>query len=540
MSLKPLLWKNIEKSEKDDIWPRQVCGASLVYLDDVNKYFLIGGNFNAYENTIKNFQLNKDIISGIDRDINNFDKLDHAKLTYLTDNIYNNQNHKSIEIYVYEQLPEKKWYKVSSTGRVPKARSFQKCVYMKPYIFMFGGLEMGSKGENQSLNELYVLDTINFSWKLIMSKKFPFDRCDFQWIKLDKQALLYGGASSPSEIYHDDLWALKYDEYDFSLDTNKKECVKDYWFELTQDGVKPGKIRAYAMEFFDGYLYLYGGQDSKKKNKSDLFRMDITNCKWEIVKTKGKSPGERCYHEMSLINKDNLLVFGGIRGSMANIEVMYNDIFLYNINEMIWVEPVIGGIQPSPRLGFSFTCNYDFRKMEILILGGYSKSGNSSKYMKIFLITENEFESKHYWTIKDLNYQEEQNDEHFLIQSEQNIHEYKQKVDNLEIEVRNKELAVEDMRMKIEDFKKQIYKSQGFIDDQSQSLEEVINELETKKVKMEESLEYDTKITDLKMQLKVIMTRKAQKTMEFFCLNQQMFIKYYDSLVRMRDSKFFK
>ena len=226
---------------------------------------------------------------------------------------------------------------------------------------------------------------------MILCKKYPFDRCDFHWIKLDKIALLYGGAASPSEIYYDDLWMFKYDDFDFASET-KKEVQKDYWSEINQTGTKPGKIRAYSMEYslYDDCLYLYGGLDSKKKNKSDLFRYDISKNIWEIVKTKGKSPGERCYHEMALINKDNMVVFGGIKGSIPTIEVFYNDVYLYNIIEAIWVEPVIGGIQPNPTLGFSLCCNYNYDKMEILLIGGHhAKETENNKPMRIHIITQN-------------------------------------------------------------------------------------------------------------------------------------------------------
>ena len=93
------------------------------------------------------------------------------------------------------------------------------------------------------------------------------------------------------------------------------------------------------------------------------------------------------------------------------------------------------------------------------------------------------------------------------------------------------------MKNQIEDFKRQIYKSHGFIDDHSQSIEDFITEIDTQKEKMKQSVLYTNKITELKLKLKYIMHRKVQKTMEFFCNNQNIFIKYYDSLSRMLLSK---
>jgi N-acetylneuraminic acid mutarotase len=400
VSLRPLLWKVFEKTDSDDIWPKKTIGPSLVYVEKFKKYVLIGGNFNAFENSNKNVQLNREILSGT---MDNFNKLDNAKRSYLTDSVYNNnQSSKSIEVYIYELHPERRWYKVASSGRVPRARSFHRCISMSIYnikkylidgfVFCFGGVELGSKGENHSLNELYVFNPQTYEWKLISCEKSPCDRCDFNWVKLAKSAFLYGGAASPSEFYFDDMWVFKYDECEF-ID-NKKDIQKDYWFEINQLGKKPGKIRAYSMEYsvIDCCLYLFGGQDALGNNKGDMYKFDISKYEWELVKTKGKPPGDRCYHEMALINKDNFVIFGGFLGSLSKIETMYSDVFLYNIQESVWVEPVIGGIQPCPRFGFGFCTNDDFNKLEIMIFGGYSKDNEvntNSKNIKIYNISEN-------------------------------------------------------------------------------------------------------------------------------------------------------
>ena len=250
-------------------------------------------------------------------------------------------------------------------------------------------MELGTKGENASLSELYVFNPQTYEWKLITSDKYPLDRCDFNWVRIDKSALLYGGTASPSEWYFDDMWSFKYDDFEFSKEI-KKEVSRDYWIEIVQNGKKPGKIRAYSMQFSvtDGCLYLFGGLDSLGNNKNDIYKFDISKSSWELLNTKGKTPGERCYHEMAFINKDNILVFGGIKGSLSKIETMYNDVFLFNKVECVWVEPVIGGIQPSPRFGFGISSNSSLDKMEIIIFGGYSKESENNKNGKLYSISE--------------------------------------------------------------------------------------------------------------------------------------------------------
>jgi hypothetical protein len=237
-----------------------------------------------------------------------------------------------------------------------------------------------------STKDIYVLNINTNEWKLIFCKKYPSDRSDLCWIKLDTSAILYGGASLPAEILYDDMWRFEYDDCDFTED-NKKEYNKDYWVEIKQNGQKPGKLKAYSMEYYEGFLYLFGGLDSKKANNSNLYRFDIVKESWELIKTKGKPPAERCFHHMSLINKSNFVIIGGIKGYLPNVEKYYNDVFLYNISESIWVEPIIGGIQPSPRIFSSISCNYNPERMEVLIFGGHIKE-NEGKYLKIFSLLQ--------------------------------------------------------------------------------------------------------------------------------------------------------
>ena len=58
-----------------------------------------------------------------------------------------------------------------------------------------------------------------------------------------------------------------------------------------------------------------------------------------------------------------------------------------------------------------------------------------------------------------------------------------------------------------------------------------------KNQKIKQSIEIDNKIIDLKLKLRYIMERKNQSTMEFFCSNQNLFIKYYDALMKMYKCK---
>ena len=137
MSLRPLLWKIKEKLDSDDIWPKSTLGASLVYTPESQRYFLIGGNFNSYENYLSNEQLNNEIISSVNKNMENYYKLESQKISYISNKIFdNNLSNRYIEVYIYELYPEKKWTKPIFKSKIPKARSFQKCVYHSKIKFI--------------------------------------------------------------------------------------------------------------------------------------------------------------------------------------------------------------------------------------------------------------------------------------------------------------------------------------------------------------------------------------------------------------------
>ena len=114
VDLQPLIWKNIDKTENDDIWPKKVYSGALVFIKDLNQYFLIGGNYNAYENERKNYELNNEIIKNANKkrkeeyDENDEDpivKAEQMKLKYNTENVtLNYYTDNQIDIYIYNNV----------------------------------------------------------------------------------------------------------------------------------------------------------------------------------------------------------------------------------------------------------------------------------------------------------------------------------------------------------------------------------------------------------------------------------------------------
>lgn len=136
MSLKPLEWKIIEKMEEEN-WPKSILGASFVYVEDLQKFFLIGGNFNSYENHKTNEKLDEDIVSAVNKNLDSYYKMEKQKVNSISKKIFDdNTSNKYMDVYTFS-LPEKIWIKHSFKSNNPNARSFQKCVYHSNFKITF-------------------------------------------------------------------------------------------------------------------------------------------------------------------------------------------------------------------------------------------------------------------------------------------------------------------------------------------------------------------------------------------------------------------
>ena len=91
------------------------------------------------------------------------------------------------------------------------------------------------------------------------------------------------------------------------------------------------------------------------------------------------------------------------------------------------------------------------------------------------------------------------------------------------------------MRNELEELKKDMFKKHGIIDDQAQSLDDVLIDLEKERAKLKDYLVFENDITNLKQKLKFIMNRKNQKTMEFMCQCQDLFLKSYDTIMKIKE-----
>ena len=427
-----------------------------------------------------------------------------------------------------------------------------------------------------SVSELLVLNVETLEWKEIMSKAHPTERTDFSFTQISQNAaLLFGGATSPNDVFFDDLWLFEVEEGKNLFLEKRKQIHYDCWKELPSRGNEVvGRKRGHAAQFISGYLFVFGGLDSYKVCYNSIYRYNFNTYKWEFLNCKSKLPAPRAYHEMGIVNKDYLFVYGGLLGDLTNIKHVYNDCYLYNIEDNVWVEAVIGGIQPSPRYGYSmlkinngtfhdqhekssYMSSLNVKKQKtqpfkpinlpnnkkeikqmkayggIVIFGGFTRDGHDTK---IYELIQYDSYSKFYWNIRDSNYEEGENDDMFLVQSETKINDYIQRINKNELEIGIKEQEIIDMNIEIENKKKEIFNNFGFIDDNSQTMEDLVRQLEGKNQLLKKIISENEKIILLKQRLKFIIQRKKDKSMDFFCHSQNLFVKLYDTMIKCQNS----
>lgn len=90
------------------------------------------------------------------------------------------------------------------------------------------------------------------------------------------------------------------------------------------------------------------------------------------------------------------------------------------------------------------------------------------------------------------------------------------------------------MYVEIENKKKEIFNNFGFIDDHSQTMEDCIKQQENKNNLLKNLIHDEEKIINYKQRLRYIMQRKSDKSLEFFCSTQNLFVKLYDTMIKAK------
>ncbi len=162
-----------------------------------------------------------------------------------------------------------------------------------------------------------------------------------------------------------------------AIEENSTYYIDDTWIYNTnthlwsnveiQDSLKPKARYNHSIAYLEeGKVIMYGGGYEVRgeiESLSDLWVFDINSMMWSQVEVDGEKPEERQLHSMTNIGKGKILMFGGVRWGKP-----VNDVWVYDYNSNSWSEILIEGISPSERGGQDISYIGDGK---VILFGGY-------------------------------------------------------------------------------------------------------------------------------------------------------------------------
>jgi hypothetical protein len=147
----------------------------------------------------------------------------------------------------------------------------------------------------------------------------------------------------------------------------------DMWSEVRLAGKLPERRSNHCSFIVKDYLYIHGGRDIKEGPMPTMWRLSISSVKhleedpdcgaqWEVVNTKGVSPGKISHHTAAVIG-NKVLVFGGIKDYDEN-----SDIYEFDPVKLTWSQVKSIGDIPKSRDDHSLS---QIDQNSFLVFGGF-------------------------------------------------------------------------------------------------------------------------------------------------------------------------
>ncbi|RIA87051.1 hypothetical protein C1645_828343 [Glomus cerebriforme] len=186
-----------------------------------------------------------------------------------------------------------------------------------PVIDYNGLIYISSSAPEDFLNDMYILDTINLSWRKGSSINAPFQGADYGAVFLPNKIIIYMGFSLNKVYLYD--------------------TINNIWTTKITSGLIPPQV--YQVYGFSSVLGLdgqkviiFGGNLSE----DSLYVLDLKNFNWYIPKVTGKIPSSRIFHRTVVIGNYMVVTFAN-KGQYT--QGINNDILLLDIsndNEYVW------------------------------------------------------------------------------------------------------------------------------------------------------------------------------------------------------------
>eukprot|EP00066_Takifugu_rubripes_P029961 XP_011619227.1 PREDICTED: host cell factor 1 isoform X2 [Takifugu rubripes] len=255
---------------------------------------------------------------------------------------------------------EPRWKRVlSSTGPVPRPRHGHRAVAIKELMVVFGG------GNEGIVDELHVYNTATNQWFIPAVRGDVPPGCAAYGFVCDGTRLLVFGGMVEYGKYSSDLYELQASRWEW----------KRLKAKAPKNGPPPCPRLGHSFSLIGSSCYLFGGlaNDSEDpKNNiprylNDLYCLELrpgsSVVGWEIPPTSGQPPPPRESHTavVSSTGGARLIIYGGMSGCRLG------DLWLLDIDSLVWSKPALSGTAPLPRSLHSATTI----KNKMYVFGGW-------------------------------------------------------------------------------------------------------------------------------------------------------------------------
>lgn len=237
-----------------------------------------------------------------------------------------------------------KWKCVKEpSGPSPKPRHGHRAVAIRDLIVIFGG------GNEGIVEELHVYNTATNQWFVpAVQGDIPPGCAAFGFVCDGTRLLIFGGMVEYGR-YSNELYELQASRWEW----------KHLHPKAPANNITPCARLGHSFTLVGKRVFLFGGlaNDSEDPRSNiprylnDLYTLDLSqhdNLQWDVPFTYGQPPTPRESHSAVLHTAENgkhprLFIYGGMSGCRLA------DVFILDVDKMLWSKPVIHGIAPLPR-----------------------------------------------------------------------------------------------------------------------------------------------------------------------------------------------
>ncbi|KAL3049127.1 hypothetical protein OYC64_008582 [Pagothenia borchgrevinki] len=245
------------------------------------------------------------------------------------------QNHCKDSLWKLE-LDSDFWFPMnsSSSGSVPLCARGHSATYDpdSKSVFVYGGLR-----EGQRYNELYILNTLTWTWRLVTAKGNVPNVAYHSAAFYKKELFVFGGVQpSHSSVDKSCSNVLYIFNPEFEL-----------WYQPIVDGDRPLPRFGHSATLLSNKLIIFGGRKTATY-LNDLHVLDLGLMEYTAVKSGNMPPLPRGFHAALPVSDDRILVSGGCSAIGA-----LQDVHIFNTKTNMWSSVASPLLCSKPRAGHS-------------------------------------------------------------------------------------------------------------------------------------------------------------------------------------------